>query len=486
MAAIPSEYAQYIDYINGSGFFFKDWTNHNLAQNGAVINSYPYGNYSYFSTLSSYNVNNLTQFDGGVSSLTTVYITGNDNDGWGYNVSGAGVQYNYYWYGENTNGLSFRTDNQGNPEWVGAASGVSPSWSYEERNYATLSALFDVLWKRARNCTINVNGEDWDGQITYTWQSVAGVSGKGQTYSLSQIASASINNGESVTGASASAFTSLTAQVSTMVTDDSAMSGADAGGISGSGSNSGNQSSGYAFGQGESGTNVSGGGGGYYGGEKGGSLLSGGAGSGYIGNSLVSNKKMVGYNVPTSSAGGTKTESVNVYSAIKEANKPKAGNGFARIKYLSDGIITFKNAIVFPHDDYEVKGKNTETIYTIAQLKQTFSSNNTFFMLWDTNGYILLPFNASSGWEMKLGSGAYVMDDGREDWLYGMNNATDPLYPCYLSGSALGQSYSIQYKTVNGASYNNDCYTGGFEEHPCIIVSTLEGLKVYKDDVQVR
>ena len=45
--------------------------------------------------------------------------------------------------------------------------------------------------------------------ITYAWQSVAGVSGKGQTYSLSQIASASINNGESVTGASASAFSSL-------------------------------------------------------------------------------------------------------------------------------------------------------------------------------------------------------------------------------------------------------------------------------------
>ena len=174
--------------------------------------------------------------------------------------------------------------------------------------------------------------------ITYTWQSVAGVSGKGQTYSLSQIASASINNGESVTGASASAFTSLIAQVSTMVTDDSAMSGADAGGISGSGTNSGNQSSGYAFGQGESGTNVSGGGGGYYGGEKGGSLLSGGAGSGYIGNSLVSNKKMVGYNVPTSSAEGTKTESVNVYSATKEANKPKAGNGFARVKFVRDII----------------------------------------------------------------------------------------------------------------------------------------------------
>ena len=178
--------------------------------------------------------------------------------------------------------------------------------------------------------------------ITYTWQSVPSISGKNGILNLSQIAN--VNNGESVTGASASAFTSLTAQVSTMVTDDSAMSGADAGGISGSGSNSGNQSSGYAFGQGESGTNVSGGGSGYYGGEKGGSLLSGGAGSGYIGNSLVSNKKMVGYNVPTSSAEGTKTESVSVYSATKEANKPKAGNGFARVKFL--GVINDYSLII--------------------------------------------------------------------------------------------------------------------------------------------
>lgn len=61
---------------------------------------------------------------------------------------------------------------------------------------------------------------------------------------------------------------------------------------------------------------------------------SGGAGSGYIGNSLLSNKKMVGYNVPTSSAESTKTESVQVYSASGEENKPKAGNGMARITFL--------------------------------------------------------------------------------------------------------------------------------------------------------
>lgn len=63
---------------------------------------------------------------------------------------------------------------------------------------------------------------------------------------------------------------------------------------------------------------------------------SGGAGSGYIGNSLVSNKKMVGYNVPTSDAINTKTESVQVYSPAPLANMPKMGDGFARIKFLRE------------------------------------------------------------------------------------------------------------------------------------------------------
>mgnify|MGYP007022094296 CR=1 FL=1 len=61
---------------------------------------------------------------------------------------------------------------------------------------------------------------------------------------------------------------------------------------------------------------------------------SGGAGSGYIGNSLVSNKKMVGYNVPTSSSADTKTESVSVFDSNYVADKPKAGNGHVRIKLL--------------------------------------------------------------------------------------------------------------------------------------------------------
>lgn len=118
-----------------------------------------------------------------------------------------------------------------------------------------------------------------------------------------------------------------------LLVGETAYEGKDAGGISGSGDNSGNQSTGYGFGQGESGSGISGGGSGLYGGYKGTSSKGGGAGSGYIGNALVSNKKMIGYNVPTSSDAGTKTESVNVYSDTREANKPKAGNGFARIKF---------------------------------------------------------------------------------------------------------------------------------------------------------
>lgn len=120
-----------------------------------------------------------------------------------------------------------------------------------------------------------------------------------------------------------------------LLVGETAYTGKEAGGISGSGDNSAGQTTGNAFGQGESGTNLSGGGSGLYGGYKGTSSKSGGAGSGYIGNSLLSNKKMVGYNVPTSSAEGTKTESVNEVSASAVSGKPKSGNGFVRITLKS-------------------------------------------------------------------------------------------------------------------------------------------------------
>jgi len=120
-----------------------------------------------------------------------------------------------------------------------------------------------------------------------------------------------------------------------LLVGETVYTGKEAGGISGSGDNSANQSTGNAFGLGESGTDVSAGGGGLYGGYKGTSSKGGGAGSGYIGNSLLSNKKMVGYNVPTSSDESTKTESVNEASENPVSGKPKSGNGYAKIKLVS-------------------------------------------------------------------------------------------------------------------------------------------------------
>ncbi len=217
-----------------------------------------------------------------------------------------------------------------------------------------------------------------------------------------------------------------------------------------------------------------------------------GAGSGYIGYPLLDNKKMVGYNVPTSSAVNTKTESVSEASESPVANKPKIGNGFARIKFLrdpSDLPILYKNAVVLPNDNYTVKGKNTEIIYTIAELKQTFATahggNNTFYLVWDTNGYIALPFNEPSDFSMKLGSGAYIENDGRTDWLYGFNGAAQTLYPCYLNGSLVGGTWTISYKVVENVSYYNFCYSAGSEEHPCVIICTVDAFDIYKDNVKV-
>ena len=62
--------------------------------------------------------------------------------------------------------------------------------------------------------------------------------------------------------------------------------------------------------------------------------ISGGAGSGYIGNSVLSNKKMVGYNVTTSSAVDTKTETTDIFSAIAQPNIPKKNDGWVRIAFL--------------------------------------------------------------------------------------------------------------------------------------------------------
>ena len=101
----------------------------------------------------------------------------------------------------------------------------------------------------------------------------------------------------------------------------------------------GTQISGYKFGIGESGfSNVSekgsGGGGGYYGGTSGNGTTwtdCAGGGSGYIGNSLLTDKIMYCYNCQESSEESTKTVSTTCTSQTPTENCSKQGNGYAKI-----------------------------------------------------------------------------------------------------------------------------------------------------------
>ena len=78
---------------------------------------------------------------------------------------------------------------------------------------------------------------------------------------------------------------------------------------------------------------LGGGGGGFYGGASG---SGGGGGSGYIGNSLLTNKVMYCYNCTTSSKEATKTISTTCTNKNATENCSKQGNGYAKITYLGE------------------------------------------------------------------------------------------------------------------------------------------------------
>lgn len=83
------------------------------------------------------------------------------------------------------------------------------------------------------------------------------------------------------------------------------------------------------------GNHTNGGGGGLYGGSV--ALYAGaGGGSGYIGNSILTNKAMYCYNCEESSEESTKTISTTCTSETPTSNCAKIGNGYARITYLGD------------------------------------------------------------------------------------------------------------------------------------------------------
>ncbi len=108
------------------------------------------------------------------------------------------------------------------------------------------------------------------------------------------------------------------------------------GGTQTAGGSKGNYGDNGSFGQGGKGNSWSGGGGaGYYGGG-GGHGAGGGGGSGYIGNSLLTDKYMYCYNCTTSDATDTKTYTTTNTSSAAIANYAKSGDGAAKITIMDD------------------------------------------------------------------------------------------------------------------------------------------------------
>ena len=98
---------------------------------------------------------------------------------------------------------------------------------------------------------------------------------------------------------------------------------------------SGTQSTGYAFGLGQGCKQkgvCDGGGGGFYGGSLG--RNGAGGGSGYIGNTLLTEKAMYCYNCQESTEESTKTISTKCVSSTPTENCAKQGNGYAKITLI--------------------------------------------------------------------------------------------------------------------------------------------------------
>jgi len=185
--------------------------------------------------------------------------------------------------------------------------------------------------------TLYINGSPL---VTYQWSSVPAVSGKNGILRLSTLVD--INDGNPVETTDTTKFTLTSASNVKTLVDAVPLGSIPASGGGASGSNpqyggqtitgkSGTQESGYAFGQG----GASGGGGGFYGGYGAEDDVSpAGAGSGYIGNPLLSNKKMYGYGVSKVTTEDAYTVSKTDHSSAAIEKRPKAGNGHARITYL--------------------------------------------------------------------------------------------------------------------------------------------------------
>ena len=219
-------------------------------------------------------------------------------------------------------------------------------------------------------------------------------------------------------------------------------------------------SSNGSFGAGGSDTSVNswgrgGGGGGYYGGGSG-TQNSGGGGSGYIGNTLLTNKTMYCYNCTESGSYSAKTVSTTCTSETATENCSKQGNGHVKITYISTNYDTTQ----FSAGDYE------EMIYSGTEQKYTITISGTYKLeTWGAQGGgqgdYLGGYGGYSAGTVKLNKGDILYINIGGAGSYGTGDAS--VAGGYNGGGAGG---------CDNDNSNGYCGSGGGATH----IATVSGL----------
>ena len=243
------------------------------------------------------------------------------------------------------------------------------------------------------------------------------------------------------------------------------------------------------------------GGGGFYGG--GGNCgATGGGGSGYIGNSLLTEKAMYCYNCQESKDISTKTISTTCTSATPTTNCAKQGNGYARITLISSptGIITDKVTISAQESTSQnlqnVTGKSftcklklnkisrTEKVYTgPTEWNYDYTGGEQTFTVPTTGTYKLETWGAQGYSVNSTYFGGY---GGYSVGFVQLKNNTN-LY-IYVGQNGPGGYGSFTSYPNGGASYGESPVqggSGGGSTHILLTESDLSALKNNLDEILI-
>ena len=196
--------------------------------------------------------------------------------------------------------------------------------------------------------------------------------------------------------------------------------------------------------------------------------LGGGAGSGYIGDHGLVNKKMVGFNVMTSDDPDTKTESVEEAYELPIAGKPKIGNGFCRIKFLRS--IEPPNGFKIYNLDDEIGCKcyfnsmHVKTVRDVVQIVENANLGNIIAFLdmgWTWTGLNIEPKDFS-GDSVYLYDKNYDPDTGSSVCYIGIKDVySSPASMYMLNGDGTAIAFS-EARTHNWSSKSGEPFPQGY------------------------